>query len=68
MAVPASGWSTLIIRVWLAEDDSGGLRARLTELDDFESPGRAVAVAGDVDDVLDATRAWLTRVTAKHGP
>ena len=52
----------MIIRVWLTEGDGGGLRARLTELDDFESPGRAIAVAGDAEDVLDATRAWLARV------
>lgn len=60
MNVTDSGWSTLIIRVWRTEDSQ--LRARLTELDNVEGPERAVAVAGLVDDVLDATRAWLTRV------
>jgi hypothetical protein len=60
MDVTGERWSTLIIRVWLTE--GAHLRARLTELDDIEGPERAVAVAGDADDVLDATRAWLTRV------
>lgn len=60
MSPPRSGWSTLIIRVWVT--DAGGLRARLTELDDVESPGRPVAVAGAVEDVLGETRAWLERV------
>ena len=63
MAFPPSGWSTLIIRVWRTEG-ARELRARLTELNDVESSGRTVAVAGGVDDVLDATRAWLTRVEA----
>jgi hypothetical protein len=62
MPPPRSGWSTLIIRVWVTE--VGGLRARLTELDDVESPGRSVAVAGAVEDVLGETRAWLERLTA----
>ncbi len=60
MDVTGSNWSTLIIRVWLTEGVH--LRARLTELDDVEGPERVVAVVGDADDVLDATRAWLTRV------
>lgn len=60
MDVTGSRWSTLIIRVWLT--DGAPLRARLTELDDIEAPERAVAVVGNADDVLDATRAWLTRV------
>jgi len=60
MDVAGSSWSTLIIRIWLTEDSQ--LRARLTELDDVEGPERAVAVVGVVDDVVDATRAWLTRV------
>jgi hypothetical protein len=60
MDVTGSRWSTLIIRVWLT--DGLPLRARLTELDDIEGPERAVAVAGDPDHVLEATRAWLTRV------
>jgi hypothetical protein len=60
MDVTGERWSTLIIRVWLA--DGASLRARLTELDDIEGPERAVAVVGDADDVVDATRAWLNRV------
>lgn len=51
----------MIIRVWRTEGP-GNLRARLTELSDVDSPGHTVAVAGDVDDVLDATRSWLERV------
>jgi hypothetical protein len=53
-------WSTLIIRLWLTEDAQ--VRARLTELDDVQGPERAVALVGNADDVLDATRAWLMRV------
>lgn len=64
MDVPAAKWSTLIIRVWLT--DEFGLRARLTELDDLKGPERPAAVAGNANDVLDATRAWLTRVLAAH--
>jgi hypothetical protein len=57
------GWSTLIIRVWTEGDDGKTLRARLVELEDTKGPERSVAVAGDADGVLDATRAWLERVT-----
>jgi hypothetical protein len=63
----SSRWSTLIIRVWLTEGEGAGVRARLTELDDVESPGRTVAVAEGIDDVLEATRDWLVRVVAGGG-
>ena len=53
-----STWSTLIIRVWV--DEGGGFRARLTEVHDVDSPGRAVAAAHNFDGVLSATHAWLT--------
>jgi hypothetical protein len=62
MDVPAAKWSTLIIRVWRTGEFD--LRGRLTELDDLEGPERPVAVVGSADNVLDATRAWLTRVLA----
>jgi 16S rRNA G1207 methylase RsmC len=60
MGATSPKWSTLIIRLWLTEDAQ--VRARLTELDDVQGPERAVALVGNADDVLDATRAWLTRV------
>ncbi len=64
MAVRESEWSTLILRVWLTED--AHLRARLTELDDLRSPERVIAVLGNADDVIEAIRAWLTKV--QHAP
>jgi hypothetical protein len=61
MVAEPSRWSTLIIRLWF--EDDGGLRARLTEVNDVEVPGRSVAVVDDVDAIVNATRAWLTRLT-----
>jgi hypothetical protein len=60
MTTEGSPWSTLIIRAWVK--DEGGLRARLTEVDATDKPDRSVAVADNVESVIDATRAWLARV------
>jgi hypothetical protein len=44
--VPArSTWSTLIIRAWL--DESGGLRARLTQVDEVDDPEAVINVVRD---------------------
>jgi hypothetical protein len=57
-------WSTLIIRVWRTEGQSGAFRARLSEVDDGGGPGHTVAVAADPVSVLDLTRDWLARWVA----
>ena len=61
--VPArSTWSTLIIRAWL--DEWGGLRARLTQVDEVDNPESAVAVADDPEIVINVVRDWLSSL---HG-
>jgi hypothetical protein len=67
MASSGPGWSTLIIRVWLTEGDPDGFRARLTEIDALAGPARTVAVAGNADAVLSATRSWLCDVRRRTG-
>lgn len=52
-----SPWSSLVIRVWFT--DLGELRARITELAGFDSPGRSVAVSSSVEEVLDTVASWL---------
>jgi hypothetical protein len=61
MVAEPSRWSTLIIRLWF--EDDGGLRARLTEVNDVEVPEHSVAVVDDAEAVVSATRAWLTRLS-----
>lgn len=61
-----SSWYTLIIRVWL--DETSGLRARLTEVNDVDSPEGQVAVVDDAEDVIDAVRVWLSRLEEGQEP
>jgi broad specificity phosphatase PhoE len=53
--------ATLVVRVWLEDDDA--FRARLTafaaDRDDGQSKELTVAVAASRGDVLSAVRAWL---------
>ena len=61
-----SSWYTLIIRVWV--DETSGLRARLTEVNDVDSPEGQVAVVYDAEDVIDAVRVWLSRLDEGQEP
>ena len=61
-----SSWYTLIIRVWV--DETSGLRARLTEVNDVDSPEGQVAVVDDAEDVIDAVRVWLSRLEEGQEP
>jgi hypothetical protein len=61
-----SSWYTLIIRVWL--DETSGLRARLTEVNDVDSPEGQVAVVDDAEDLIDAVRVWLSRLEEGQEP
>ncbi|HTT92267.1 MAG TPA: hypothetical protein VMF65_22120 [Acidimicrobiales bacterium] len=61
-----SSWYTLIIRVWV--DETSGLRARLTEVNDVDSPEGQVAVVDDAEDLIDAVRVWLSRLEEGQEP
>jgi len=49
----------LVIRVWLEQDVSGQLKARLTQAGDLGEAGTTLATASDVRGVCDAVEAWL---------
>ena len=57
-------WASLIIRVWLSENEPDVFRARLVAIDDVMSEYETIATAGDPETVLEQARLWLERVQA----
>lgn len=51
----------LVIRVWVEQDDTGRLRARLTQAADLGETATTLAVATGVPGICDAVEAWLRR-------
>ena len=48
----------MIVRVWVEPAHEQGLRARLTESSDLDSPEQATHVAASVDEVVEIVRRW----------
>jgi hypothetical protein len=51
----------LVIRVWVEQDDTGRLRARLTQAADLGETATTLTVATGVPGICDAVEAWLRR-------
>jgi len=57
----------LVLRAWVEDGSPGGLRARITQLDDLEG-NQAEAAAASLDQVLVIVRAWLERLLTESQP
>jgi hypothetical protein len=57
----------LVIRVWLDQDASGQLRARLTQAAGLGEASTTLATAGDVRGIRDAVEAWLQQFLDSPG-
>jgi hypothetical protein len=62
--VPASEHTgVLVMRVW-TEDGIRGLRARIIHSSDVAGGGERMAVAGSIEEICAAVRAWLELMDA----
>jgi hypothetical protein len=59
--MPTERRSSLVIRVWMTGDDSGGFLARLVQVDHDGGAERSFA-ASNPDQVLEITRRWLEQM------
>jgi hypothetical protein len=51
----------LVVRAWIEDEESSGLRARITRSVGFDLDER-VATATSIDEVCDEVRAWLSEL------
>lgn len=59
--MPNERRSSLVIRVWVTEGDSGGFLARLIQVDDEGGSETSFAASGP-EQVLEHTRRWLEQL------
>jgi hypothetical protein len=52
----------LVVRMWRARDETGGLRIRILETHDLVGAGATSMIVSDIDDASRVVRDWLESV------
>ncbi len=58
---------TLVIRVWVEDDEAGGVRARITRTVGLRPREEVVTTASSVEQISDDVRTWLDTFLSPTG-
>ena len=65
MSPSAEKTAVMVVRAWLEHDQTGQLRARVTQSLDIAAPDELVSTASTIDQVCTIVRSWLEAFIAR---